>query len=164
MLSKKKCKFFDKGFCKLSERGCQFYHPKETCQDWCEKSGCPKRHPKTCRYGYRCKFDRENKLCEGNENNIDNKNECLIEQLKNSVKLLELEIDGSKVTANKLKHKIDEQGIKISRIEESVKEEKVKNNDLKKAFDYKCTEVKKLNKEIDSLKVSLAKRIQNQYI
>ena len=69
-----------------------------------------------------------------------------MEQLKSTVKLLEVEVDGSKVTGNKLKDKIGEQENKILKIKESEKEEKVKNKDLKKAFDDKCKELRKLKK------------------
>ena len=34
------------------KRGCQFVHPHEICEDWCHRSGCLKRHPKICKYGY----------------------------------------------------------------------------------------------------------------
>ena len=70
-----------------------------------------------------------------------------MEQLKSTVKLLEVEVDGSKVTGNKLKDKIGEQENKILKIKESEKEEKVKNKDLKKAFDDKCKELNKIKRE-----------------
>ena len=79
-----------------------------------------------------------------------------MEQLKSTVKLLEVEVDGSKVTGNKLKDKMGEQENKILKIKESEKEENVNNKDLKKAFDDKCKELNKRKREIDSLKVSLA--------
>ena len=81
-----------------------------------------------------------------------------MEQLKSTVKLLEVEVDGSKVTGNKLKDKMGEQENKILKIKESEKEENVNNKDLKKAFDDKCKELNKIKREIDSLKVSPAEK------
>ena len=120
MLSQKKCKYFNRGFCKLLNRGCKFNHPTEICEDWCEKSGCIKRHPKTCRYGYRCKYGKNCayfhpfKLRNGEGNtsfsvkdNVEKGNSCEVEESKAAVKVLELEVKESKVIIEELKNKSD---------------------------------------------------------
>ena len=172
MLSRKKCKFFYRGFCKRLNRGCKFNHPIEICEEWCDKSGCPKRHPKTCRYGYRCKFGsncayfhpfqfrkgEENKSSHV-ENNVEKEKDCEIERLKSIVKVLEMEVEESKVIVNELKDKITEKDNTISRIKESLVEEEVKNKDLKKAFDDKSTDFEELYEKFN-IKVNIIKDIQ----
>ena len=42
---KLKCKFYNKGFCKYKSKGCDFFHPEESCADpKCENKDCSKRH------------------------------------------------------------------------------------------------------------------------
>ena len=54
-----KCKFSDKGFCK-KRQDCLYQHPQLICQkfletDKCDHSKtCPFRHPKKCKFGYKC--------------------------------------------------------------------------------------------------------------
>ena len=50
----KKCKYFDKGFCK-SQHFCKCYHPEKVCdqlntEGTCRKLNCRDRHPRECRY------------------------------------------------------------------------------------------------------------------
>ena len=49
-----KCAHFNKGFCKYTNKGCKFLHPTE---NWaCDLKECPKRHPRTCKYGSQCTY------------------------------------------------------------------------------------------------------------
>ena len=54
MFNKRKCRYFDKGFCKFRVK-CRYIHPKRICEDYlrngkCEVPGCKERHPEMCRY------------------------------------------------------------------------------------------------------------------
>ena len=42
---------------------CYFKHPDKVCgdQDWSGEN-CEKRHPNPCKFGFRCKYKRENVL------------------------------------------------------------------------------------------------------
>ena len=58
MTEKKKtalCKYFNSGYCKFQSE-CKYIHAKEVCSKLkCKTKRCSKRHPKTCRYGDKCK-------------------------------------------------------------------------------------------------------------
>jgi hypothetical protein len=50
----KKCRYFDTGYCKYSEK-CKFIHPRDICRDYlktnkCQKTKCKERHPKRCKW------------------------------------------------------------------------------------------------------------------
>ena len=50
MTKKLVCKFFNKGFCKFTNK-CKFEHPENKCtEESCRNKACRKRHPKQCRY------------------------------------------------------------------------------------------------------------------
>ena len=51
---KKKCRYFNRGFCKYGQK-CRFYHPRQVCNEFllegiCRQHKCPQRHPRHCRY------------------------------------------------------------------------------------------------------------------
>ena len=53
-LKKRKCRYFNRGFCKYKER-CKFYHSPVICKEYleegmCKKVACSQRHPKVCKY------------------------------------------------------------------------------------------------------------------
>ena len=53
-----KCKFFDEGFSRYSDK-CRNVHPSDICEKrHCKRESCPKRHPKTCRYNQNCRRGR----------------------------------------------------------------------------------------------------------
>ena len=59
MSGRKKCTFYNVGYCKYSrkENGCKLYHPEKCCQLLnCFDRECPRRHPRTCRFGETCLF------------------------------------------------------------------------------------------------------------
>ena len=68
---KRKCNFYNVGYCKNADKGCKFFHPEESCTTHkCDYKKCPKRHPKDCKFfktrkcckhGSKCKFKHENK-------------------------------------------------------------------------------------------------------
>ena len=50
----KKCKYFDKGYCKYKSE-CKFAHPDKICKDYlegrkCDLKTCKARHPKVCKW------------------------------------------------------------------------------------------------------------------
>ena len=54
------CYHNNKGYCCYGQK-CRFQHYKETCsKSICKDKECPKRHPKHCKWGERCKFLRKN--------------------------------------------------------------------------------------------------------
>ena len=71
-----KCYFYNVGYCKHSEKGCNFKHPVKQCdQEKCDYKTCPYRHQKQCRYflgrkgcyyGEKYAFKHENKMEKSN--------------------------------------------------------------------------------------------------
>ena len=50
----KKCRYFNRGFCKYKTK-CRFFHPRENCPEYmktykCEVKDCQLRHPKQCKW------------------------------------------------------------------------------------------------------------------
>jgi hypothetical protein len=50
----KKCRYYDKGYCKYQKR-CRYFHPLEICKTHleklkCKEKGCRGRHPKACKW------------------------------------------------------------------------------------------------------------------
>ena len=61
--SKRKCHYYDKGYCKNKDQ-CKFYHATTDCKNQCiKKSICPNRHKKECKYGDKC-YHNQDKSCE----------------------------------------------------------------------------------------------------
>ena len=59
IVSEKKCKFYDGGYCKY-KNNYFFFHPEEDCVNVnCFKQNCDKRHRRVCKYNVICKH-REN--------------------------------------------------------------------------------------------------------
>ena len=51
---------FNKGFCKYAKSGCKYWHPEENCTTTsCKSKHCPKRHPKICKHGNNCTYQRQ---------------------------------------------------------------------------------------------------------
>ena len=51
----KKCKFYNRGFCKYKRKGCRFLHPQQICKEHLEKlkcvnKDCGDRHPSVCKW------------------------------------------------------------------------------------------------------------------
>jgi hypothetical protein len=52
--TKKKCRYYNRGFCKRKS-DCRFVHPKHVCKEHirnnkCENKECPDRHPQECKW------------------------------------------------------------------------------------------------------------------
>ena len=50
----KKCRYFNRGFCKYREN-CRYYHSAVICKEYvkegfCRKNNCSERHPKSCKF------------------------------------------------------------------------------------------------------------------
>ena len=53
-LVKKKCRYYDKGYCKYQKK-CRYFHPIEVCKTHlekqkCKENGCRGRHPRACKW------------------------------------------------------------------------------------------------------------------
>ena len=51
----KKCRYYNRGFCKYTNKGCRFSHPRVICKEYletrkCESKECDARHPKNCKW------------------------------------------------------------------------------------------------------------------
>ena len=51
----KKCKFYNRGFCKYKQKGCRFPHPQQICKEYlnnlkCTIKDCGDRHPSDCKW------------------------------------------------------------------------------------------------------------------
>ena len=62
---KRKCRYFDGGYCKYKQK-CRYIHPKHICEEFlkgqkCEKKDCLDRHPREC------KWERSSRGCKRNE-------------------------------------------------------------------------------------------------
>ena len=63
----KKCKYFNRGYCKYKLKKCRFSHPKDVCKEYledfkCGVKDCPDRHPAVCKWlksKYGCKRAEE---------------------------------------------------------------------------------------------------------
>jgi hypothetical protein len=105
---KRKCNFYNVGYCKNFDKGCIFFHPKESCNsENCDYKTCPKRHQKDCKFfkskkfckhGSNCQFKHQTKKTDST--NGDESNEK--KELKSKVKHLEETIKNLK-TENKKK-------------------------------------------------------------
>ena len=110
----RKCKYYNRRFSKQYQKGCPFFHLKEICSEWCQKSGCRKRHPNTCKYGFQCRFGNKcayfhpfkSTYSKNKVHNVENKTrEDEIERLKVKVILLESKVEESKTMLRILKSK-----------------------------------------------------------
>ena len=77
MKEKRRCKFWNAGYCKL-KKACPFLHPENICSEIkCVDKTCKKRHPRTCKNWKKgscqfcnlCEFSHEEKV------NVDSDNE-----------------------------------------------------------------------------------------
>merc|ERR1712204_135677 len=93
------CKFYNTGYCK-HQGACKFLHPIEKCERSCSKSSCPKRHPKPCRYGDKC---RRKDICDYKHETSSAETDLKAEitALKITIQTL---LDENKGTSNKIVH------------------------------------------------------------
>ena len=116
-MSEIRCKFHNTGYCKYEVR-CKFAHPKDTCDATCNGVECPKRHPRPCKFGSKCK---RKEICSykhkgaANDKNFKDSIDALKEEfvmLKNEnkancekIKSLENELKAMHTTIDKLEKK-----------------------------------------------------------
>merc|ERR1712129_36682 len=123
------CKFYNTGYCK-NKGACKFLHPIERCERSCKKSSCPKRHPKPCRYGDKC---RRKEICDYKHKTASTENDLKadIKALKVTIKVLQDESKVTKIKIAKLEFELllvkQKGGTKAENVEANVKvpEEKV---------------------------------------
>ena len=57
--NKEKCWYFNRGYCRNRD-SCQEFHPEQVCsKPNCFEEDCPQRHPNPCKFGKRCKYNRQ---------------------------------------------------------------------------------------------------------
>ena len=60
---KQKCHFYNRGFCKYKNQGCEYFHPEDSCVDpKCENRDCPKRHQQSCKFKEKSEFYKTKKF------------------------------------------------------------------------------------------------------
>ena len=120
-----KCKFSDKGFCK-KRQDCLYQHPQLICQkfletDKCDHSKtCPFRHPKKCKFGYKC--FRRRSHCQYLHSDDEERQET--ETNDEKLNKVDNEIDIDKTDSN---HKAD--SLEISNSEVEIIEDSKKDDD-----------------------------------
>ena len=150
---KRKCNFYNVGYCKNFDKGCKYLHPEESCIfENCNYKDCPKRHQKdckffkskkSCRHGSDCHFKHEKKKTNSKTDIIDEtvktlhatiaEKDAIIEELKNIKAVLEAKLN-----------KQDELKSKLNLSEEALK-------DAKKQIEKKDSELKSKSKVIKQL-------------
>ena len=134
-----KCKFFNSGFCKFTNK-CKFIHPKSNCQnESCKSKGCQLRHPKPCRYNDKCRrqttclykhnSDEKNVICQLNKEIEELKKANL--KLRNETKITELDIEKLNKEIEKLKKTNIELHDKIKMFERAPKLKEVDKKSTK---------------------------------
>ena len=82
----KKCVYFNSGYCRYTKKqnGCKNLHPKENCETRdCNEKGCPKRHPKRCRYLEECRFQSHCSYTHQKRALVINEKSDLLDKIKN---------------------------------------------------------------------------------
>ena len=81
----KKCVHFNSGYCRYTKKqnGCKDFHPTEICETRdCKVKGCPKRHPKRCRYSEECRFQSQCSYFHQKRAVVINEKSDLLEKIK----------------------------------------------------------------------------------
>ena len=163
----RKCTYFNSGYCKFTrkENGCRNLHPAESCQiPKCRDKGCPLRHPKTCRYGTKCKrID----VCQFKHNvkeihiDADHIKKDIIEEkekvqsLQADILNLNLKIEEQKKMLNTFtieKERVTKENITINKEREFVK---AKLNEQQKEIDLLKVKMKEQQKDIFEIRNNL---------
>ena len=139
---KRKCNFYNVGYCKHLKKGCRFVHPEESCgTSDCQNRGCPKRHQTTCKYfgtrrsckhGSDCQFKHEEKKNEAKKENLDEDIKVLKENLKGKEEMI-------KAVENE-----------IILLNDKLKEHEESESSIKYSFEFIKNEVKNKNFEIET--------------
>ena len=103
-----KCLFHNRGYCKYGE-SCRKQHFKQVCEQKSCNKDCKKRHPKPCKWGIKCKFQKNN-ICAFSHTTTIQK-DSRIELFEKEVKALKDEIKALK-SQNKI---LEEKFLEISK-------------------------------------------------
>ena len=113
------CHHNNTGYCKFKEQ-CQYQHFSEICNETiCKENKCRKRHPKPCRNGASCKFNRVNKCAfkHNDENNTKTLNvSAEIKYFEETIKDLKLDIENLKKSIYEKEIEVKEHKVKISNV------------------------------------------------
>ena len=138
-----KCNFYNVGYCKNSNKGCKFYHPKVSCEsEKCDYKNCQNRHQKECKFFNLEKFCKHGSKCE-------------FKHLKKKIKSKEDSLEKQDHAVDEIiKGKDDE----IKNLKKSIKEtkdRKLKNNneDLEKQIENLKKELKIKDDLVDEYKI-----------
>ena len=114
------CYHHNRGYCKFGEQ-CRFPHFEDICpRNICRVKECKKRHPKPCRNGQQCKFNKANNCAFKHES----KQPVVIEsELENKIKRLQEEINILKEQIKEKNHELDEVNLNYSAKIEALEEE-----------------------------------------
>ena len=181
---KRKCNFYNVGYCKNWNKGCKFFHPAEACQsDNCDSKSCPKRHQKECKYlrhrkfckhGVNCQFKHIEKKVVSKKDNLDEEIKALQENIKekdvvikdldSSISLLEEKIKEyeesklmSEVSLSNAKKEIDKKDLEIMSKNKTIQEqaEKIAESNIK---------VKELEKLLNDKNLELCKEARRNEV
>ena len=142
-----RCPFDNFGYCKF-ETKCKKQHFENVCENIdCDKK-CPKRHPKTCKFGRRCKFLKKN-VCSFSQSNLSTElSQSKCDNLKKEIEELKGIIEKQKIEND---NKIN--GLKNeSEVERKINNKIVaENNELHKLLKVEMNEI---GKKVEKLKKS----------
>ena len=135
MKTPRKCKYFDKGYCKYKDK-CPYYHPTIDCEQ-CENSTmCNKRHRSMCKYENICYFNKTNS--------------CEYKHLDESSDVTMASTDNEQIQAHKVI--LDS---KSANMTETIQDKTNEIEKLKEEIEKQKYEINKYKVEIESLKVKL---------
>ena len=144
------CPHYNTGYCKFNDQ-CRYPHYYTICEkSICKDIECKKRHPKTCRNGENCKFNKQNacayKHDAHNQSQIkDTKNLTdKTESIEKEVKILKAEISHFKGVVRIKEKMLKENSIGISEMKEKIKLLECKNETLKTQIEEEKTKNSKL--------------------
>ena len=126
---KKKCKYFNSGYCKYQDKW-KMFHPIQECDNKCNVRSCMKRHVKPCRYGKNCRHAEKCVYSHKGDTNykemvsINNTLKGLQDyKIKSEVRIKSLEEELQKVKSKKGKEKLEDSSIvsQMNKLEDEFK-------------------------------------------
>ena len=148
------CKFQNTGYCKYQDK-CKFKHVKEKCEGNCDRKVCQQRHPRPCKFSFKCK--RQNS-CEY-EHHATSDETSLKAEIKRLTAIVQEVVEENKMLKEKMAHLeleltsnvdkiVKENHTLIRKALEENKTTKTKMVNLEKEFK---SSPDKINKERDNL-------------
>ena len=122
--SKKRCRYWNRGYCREGSTKCPFYHPPDDCQQHlaeghCSSQGCGQRHRKRCKYW-------------GTKQGCFRKGQCQYLHIDNPTDVTETEV--AEVEQNLIK---DQSKCNLD-YEKRVKETNIESNEPEEALQSNC--------------------------